>query len=257
MSATIENVGRPWWEEPDGARSRRAGLAWLLLGLLAMLVFELTANPALAVTVGCLKLGGDGLASAIHRWRADPDPPRGRATALFLAAWSLWRVTGIAVLLFVLLAFLIHTLRPVMNARGARPAEMGIMVVTALILTGVGSVLAALTSFAAIACAWLGRVKVWIGRPSGDNRVKWTIEAVVALTACLLPFAGTLGMLGLYYLLGGQGVGEGWPAVLGLCLSCLVVSTLPAFSRAAIKRVVAGSPEADWPTVKAEAVAGI
>jgi hypothetical protein len=247
MSATIENGGRPWWDEPDGTRSRRTGLAWLLLGLLAMLVFELTANPALAVTVGCLKLGGDGLASAVRRWRADPDRPRGRATALFLVAWSFWKVTGIAVLLFVLLAFLIHTLRPLMNARGARPADIGIMGATALILTAVGSVLAALTSFTAIACAWLGRVKVWIGRPSGDNRAKLTIEAVVALTACLLPFAGTLGMLGLYYHLGGRGVGEGWPAVLGLCLSCLVVSTLPAFSRAAIKRVVAGSPEADWP----------
>ena len=57
--------------------------AWAVIGLVGILVFELTANVALSATVLCIKPGLEFLYTGIWLWRADPKPGRGAACFWF------------------------------------------------------------------------------------------------------------------------------------------------------------------------------
>src|SRR5262245_50371075 len=103
----------PELQTGDDGRANRTSThspKWLTMaGLLsvAWLVYEATAQPALAAVVFCLKFGWDDWRIAVWLWRSDPN--RGRSHACFWAyvAAGLWRVaiTG-TVLMFAIAAFL-------------------------------------------------------------------------------------------------------------------------------------------------------
>ena len=68
----------------------------MLVGL-AFLVFELTADPSLAVVLGCLKFGTADM--RVARWlrRADPDSVRGCACSWFYVVLAIMRIGFMAV----------------------------------------------------------------------------------------------------------------------------------------------------------------
>jgi hypothetical protein len=138
-------------------------LAWLFVGLLALVVFELTADPALTVVVGCIKFGWDELATARWLWWTDPDRLRGRVTSLFYAAWSLCRITGIAIVL-MLVAILVFGLLTEMGLAGGAKMPSAPRVLTSIALVVLcGLVSTGLTLALALFSARRNRIKVWIG----------------------------------------------------------------------------------------------
>ena len=69
---------------------------WALLLIVAWLVFELTAQPALAVAAVCVKFGWEDFRTARWLRRSDPDRLRGRACFWLYVASGLWKtaITG-------------------------------------------------------------------------------------------------------------------------------------------------------------------
>jgi hypothetical protein len=147
--------------DPPSRRGNR--LAWFLVGVLSLVVFELTADPALAVVVGCLKFGWDELATARWLRRTDPDRIRGRVTARFYAAWSLWRITGIAIVLMLVAAFALGPILEMRRARGAIVPDVPPEFVTAALVAFFGLAATCLTSALAVSSARWNRIKVWVG----------------------------------------------------------------------------------------------
>ena len=96
-------------------------LAWPLVLVVGFLLFELTADPALGILLGCLKFGWDELRFSRRLRRQDPDPVRGRVCARFYEAFALWKVSLVA-LGVMFLAIMIHgdLARPHEAARPAR-----------------------------------------------------------------------------------------------------------------------------------------
>jgi len=78
---------------------RSETIGWILMIGLAFLVFELTADPSLAVVLGCMKLGSSDL--RVARWlrRADPDPVRGCACSWFYVSLAILRIGFMAFLI--------------------------------------------------------------------------------------------------------------------------------------------------------------
>ncbi len=138
------------------APARRRGLAWLVMALVVLLIFELTADPALAVAVGCLKFGWDGLATARWLRRTDPDRRRGRVVARFYEAAAFWHVAGVATAMSFLVATL---LGPLLAGRRALNREL----FGAFLVAVIAFVLSGLLSLSAVSTAWRSRVKVWLG----------------------------------------------------------------------------------------------
>jgi hypothetical protein len=89
------------------ATRRRHHFGWIGLGIVTFIVFELTADPALTVALGCLKFGWDELATARWLRKNDPDRRRGRIASRFYAAWALWRVSGVAVAMMMVAIFVL------------------------------------------------------------------------------------------------------------------------------------------------------
>lgn len=182
---------------------RRQGLTWLVLALVTLLVFELTADPALAVAAGCLKFGWEGLATARWLRRTDPDRRRGRVVARFYTAGAFWNVAGVATAMSFLVAWFLTPL--LAGRRGLNRELLGsfLVAVFAFVISG-------LLSLSAVASAWRCRVKVWLGPearwarhrgawppslfdagPGRFNRV--ILIVLVALLSVAIP-AGLIGM---------------------------------------------------------------
>ena len=85
MSEVHHDVIGP--DEPD----RRSG-RWLHLSawVVALVVFEVTADPSLVVVVGCSKFGWAQLRAARWLRRNDPNTRRGKACRWFYVSWGLW-----------------------------------------------------------------------------------------------------------------------------------------------------------------------
>ena len=256
--------------------ARRGGAAWLVLGLVALVVFDLTANPALAVAIGCLKFGWDELATARWLWARDPVRARGRVVSLYYAAWALWRVTGVALGLILLITWASQPILDLMRARGRKVPGVVTELVAAGFVMLFGTIATALTSILAIVSALRCRVRVWVGpeakiarrlrrwppesipgRPT-PNRVGWVS---VAASMTLVP-PMLLGMLLAIALLASAARATLGPivprevlVVLGGLAGVIVVPgavVVPAvlilkLSDAIHRRIAAGSPEACWP----------
>ncbi len=186
--------------ETDAAARRRNRLAWLAVIAIGVIVFELTASPVLTVLVGCLKYGWDELRGARRLKRLDPNPVRGRVCARFLTAFGLWKVSGIAFLLFFLVAFLYSMFFDPFRWAGG-PGGPPVEHLTAFLLAVISFLLSCLWSLIAIASALLYRVQVWVGRR--HNQVPILILSVGALLVVPPLLALWLGVI--YRICGGFG----------------------------------------------------
>src|SRR3954469_15744542 len=88
----------------DGPPRRRISM-WPAVVLLAVLLFEVSADPAFSVAVMAFKLGSGDFLTA--RWirKADPDVGRGKTCSWFFLTVGLMRVT-VAVIILMMMAFL-------------------------------------------------------------------------------------------------------------------------------------------------------
>jgi hypothetical protein len=150
--------------EQRAATSRQGRIIWPGLILLGWLLYELTAQPALAVTALCLKFGWEDFRTAL--WLRRRDPARGRAWAGFFLYLSsgLWKAAITAILL--LIAYIVGM--ALAAPRNPGPGQAGVNLEQELIvasLTGLGGIcLAMLTTALAVELAWSTRTKLWLNR---------------------------------------------------------------------------------------------
>ena len=98
-----ENLGESSLLRPVN-RCRRSGtIGWMLMVGLAFFVFELTADSALAVVVGCLKFGTPDLKVAHWLRRADPDRVRGCVCSWFYVVMAIAHIGFMALLVMIVL----------------------------------------------------------------------------------------------------------------------------------------------------------
>jgi hypothetical protein len=133
--------------------------AWVI----ALVVFELTANPALVVFVGCLKFGWTQFRAARWLRRNDPDRARGRACRWFYMSWGMWRISGVAFLLIMVAASLLNWFRQLMGAAPKPPDALPTQLIAGIAVALLGFAFAMITSTFGFVTAWRNRVKVWVG----------------------------------------------------------------------------------------------
>ncbi len=152
-------------DQPD----RRSG-RWLHLSawVVALVVFEVTADPSLVVVVGCSKFGWAQLRAARWLRRNDPNTRRGKACRWFYVSWGLWRISLVAALLMyvVIYAFLglQHALGVAAMPGDTPPAQF----ITAALIVMFGLVSSTLTSIVGVTLALRSRVRIWVGQAGLD-----------------------------------------------------------------------------------------
>jgi hypothetical protein len=195
--------------EPDDARSTwLPPLAWSLFILLALIAFELTAQPAVSAVVLCCKFGWNDLRTGVWLRRRDPWPARGRACSWFCFAWALAKIALAAFVSAEVVFVLIH----VIERNGPAPVNPPNSFIGVALLLLIAMPVAAF--FAAVGCvvARRGRIRVWIdpslhrARETGhwppefteprqddlSNRAAWARAAMLAvmfvlnLTLCVV-----------------------------------------------------------------------
>lgn len=149
-------------QRDDEARSGRGlPVAWPALLVAAWLLYECTAQPALAALVVCLKFGWTDLRTALWLRRVDPDRCRGIACFWWYLTFGLWKVALMGTMTVVLLGFigaLIDNGRPPANNRPASPVLDG-----ALVAALIGFGLSFLSSYVALWKALRHGVRIWLG----------------------------------------------------------------------------------------------
>jgi hypothetical protein len=150
--------------EGNGSRPRRPSLVWLGLGIVAVIIFELTAQPWVVVVIGCLKFGWDEQATARWLKRRDPNPIRGRICGRFYAAWALWKVSMVAMAMMFTLAIVSGQI----DAAQGKPRQVQgnappPVFMSAFCVSILGFVLSAAMSTVAVFSAWRRGVRVWLG----------------------------------------------------------------------------------------------
>jgi hypothetical protein len=145
-------AGRSRWISP---------LTWSVLSLLALLVFELTAQPTLSAVVMCSKLGWENLLTGLWLRRVDPNRGRGAACFWFSLLVGTFKICMTAFGLSVVIII-------AMNVSGeARPGPGGVhkgssLFLSLFCLAIVTEVLLAFFGLPACIHAKRHKVKVWI-----------------------------------------------------------------------------------------------
>jgi hypothetical protein len=153
-------MARPELRDPKGARDRPwRGMEWMLLLGIALLIFELTADPALGVVVAGLKFGWDDLHTAGWLRRSDPVRTRGRACSWFLVSWSFLRIGALSLLCLIIMIAASLTLKLAGNPRWG---VVGAQLLGAASLTLFGFLASLLTAYVAIGCALWHGTRVWL-----------------------------------------------------------------------------------------------
>lgn len=232
-----------WGDEPtQPAIDWRRYVSWPVLITLAWLAYELTAQPAVAVVVGCAKFGWDDLLTAAWLRRTDPRRARAWACFWFHLACALWKVTGIAAGVMLLILFLMPILE--------QPGNVVPLVGPAVLEMFCGFVLASLLSWSAACFAWRKRVRIWLDSKLhyARNRRSWPPNPcgrnnAGPILAGSLPLALTTVIASV-----------AWPAVLAqlsttlfLALLSIVVLAVCVLAWHLARRVVAVTPRECWP----------
>lgn len=252
-------------DEPVGPRPWLVYFAWPAMLLLALILFELTAQPGLTAVVACAKFGWENFLAACWLRRTDPDPRRGRACFWFYVAAGLWRVSITAAVAMVLLAVVGVVTELPGNPGGQQPNNVSAMFVAVLFQALIGFVLSALTTVLAICVAIRHRAKIWV-----DTRVhracrqglwpppywrKNIVGRLVVTTGILLLIAVFMTLL-LAPLLFGPAPGAHAAADIGIVCFFLVFELTVMFGgafavlafRDRLKRsVIASTPWECWP----------
>jgi hypothetical protein len=192
----FDDRARAGWHEEFAPRATNR-LAWLLVVGLGFLVFELTADPALGMLLGCLKFGWDELRLSRRMRRLDPNRTRGRVCARFYQAYALWKVSLVALgAMFVVImihAALVDNLQPRGRPRPDGPPRE--FVTAALIWMG-GFAIAGGASLLAVVSAWRNKVRVWVGKDR--NRLKPVLLSVILFWGTPLLLALAIPLLSLF-----------------------------------------------------------
>jgi hypothetical protein len=136
----------------------RLPFTWLGLLALAVVIIELTHQPALGAIAVCLKFGWEDFLAARWLWRSDPELWRRRSTFWLYLAWGLWKTAAVAFLMSFGFALL---------ARGKAPAAAppGLFEFLGTFLTTlVGFTLSGFMTGFAVLFAWFGGVRLWLDR---------------------------------------------------------------------------------------------
>jgi hypothetical protein len=122
------------------------------------LIYEVTAQPALAAMAMCLKFGWDDYLTAHWLRRTDPDRNRGRACYWLYASSGLWKVaiTGLGMILLIL------ALVTIIKVRGNQARQLLPMLAAAGFTLTIGFGLSALTSYYSVWLARKHRVRLWL-----------------------------------------------------------------------------------------------
>ena len=156
-----------WDGGGDQADQRRAPWRWLPI-VVALIVFEVTLNPMLAVALACFRFGDADFATAWWLLRRDPLRQRSYACAGFHVAWGFARILTMAVVAMLLGSVL------VVVVVAAFPAPMMFLfdqVMAALFTILVAGVACLVSSSIAIAVAAFGRLKIWVSPTTHEARV--------------------------------------------------------------------------------------
>lgn len=153
----------PTYDSLETARNRPIGgrVVWFALLLVGVVVYELTAQPALGAVVACGKFGWDDLRTG---WwlRRHEQQPQGRVCSWFYFSAAFWRVAVTA----AAAVFLIAMLGPILAAgQGQRlPNDvallLGVIVCESLGGFVVSGIVTAIATLTAVGC----NVQVWIDR---------------------------------------------------------------------------------------------
>jgi hypothetical protein len=245
----VDQAGWPRWSK---------ALGWLSMVALAVLLFELTSDPALGVAMGCVKFGIGDIRVAHWLRRADPNRGRGRTCSWFYMTRAIVHIGCMAWIIIMMMIMLFLVSGP-----GIPPVQIERQLRSALfvILTCFAS--AALASWMALASALCRGVRVWM-----DATVKAAHEADVwppyVPTVCRRASIGpgvvvAYGMFSAWFALmvvmyaGGATIavlvglvelfGVGAVLILlGLCISILGLITAFLLAPAIERRVAASTP---------------
>jgi hypothetical protein len=149
-------------DEQSGPSPWLVYLAWLAMLVLAAILFELTAQPALTAVVACAKFGWEDFLTGCWLRRSDPNPRRGRASCWFYVTAGLWRVSITATIAMVLLAVVGAVTEQPGNPAGQPPNKVPAMFAAVFFQALLGFVLSALTTVLACCVALRHRVKIWV-----------------------------------------------------------------------------------------------
>lgn len=150
---------------PATAPRRLGGIVTLpMLIALAWIVYELTAQPALAAVLLCLKFGWEEFHTAWWLRRRDPIPGRGRACFWLYTSWGLWKAV-LAALVMMVVTTLVYELgdpirRGAVNPKG--PREPVGLLVGAIFTVFFGLMLSCATGAWGYFLAWRNRVRLWL-----------------------------------------------------------------------------------------------
>jgi hypothetical protein len=231
---------------------RRFPFTWLGLIGLAVIVFELTSEPALAAITVCLKFGWDYFLTALWLRRTDPNRPRGQAFFWLYLAGGLWKTALVAFLMTLgYILVLVALLDAAPNAGKQGPVQQALpsaKIAALTFLTAFG--LSYLSLMAAVALAHWYRVRLWLnGRVHRARRENvWPIprsfRGTFDLTGAMMLTYFLIGFVSLVYLFNliARLLGMGWPQVLFPMLAFLVIGA----SAAAWGKVAAGQPWGSW-----------
>ena len=220
-------------------------LNWLAMMAVAVLIFEMTADPSLPVVVGCLKFGTPEL--KIARWlrRADPDRVRGRTCPLFYVTLAIMRIGLIAICIIVVLTAVLGPAQPQVQIMGQMK---GAWLVILSCCVG-----AALASWIAIGTALGTGVRVWMDAtatlatrerlwppllPDRSRRARFGLGVIAAYALFAL-----IGLLWALFLFVAQ-VGNLGPALFNFVLALCGLCAFPIvyFTPRVISQIEATSP---------------
>lgn len=164
-------------EPPRASRWKNNALGFALL-VIAILIFELTANPSLGVVVGCLKMSEIDVRTALWLRRVDPDPRRGRTCSWYYLTFGIIKTGIVALCALFAFFFIARCFGPLAQL----PAPVNQQGITAILTLFSCYVIAGFTSCVGVFSALRSGIKVWVSpvvhRSQRENR--WPPGAYVS-----------------------------------------------------------------------------
>ena len=249
------------------ATRRRWSPTRLAAWAVALVVFEVTMDPSLAVIVGCSKFGWEPWRTAWWLRREDPDRARGRACGWLYLSWGLWRVSLVATVLMFALVQVISVLELVLGApmkpRGKAPP---VQFIAAALLSLGGALVSSLATVLGLASARKSGARIWVGpeaiaaRKAGTwpprgparkaNRFGLLLFASIPFLVVFVgfPLLGTFLGLAFAVLKNLPGPGVGTVAIGAASLVLLIAMPIVLLARmdAARRDLAASRPEDCW-----------
>ncbi|MBS0260506.1 MAG: hypothetical protein JSS02_01010 [Planctomycetes bacterium] len=187
---------------------------WPVVSLLALLVFEVTADLAWTIVVLCIKFGLENLLTGLWLRRADPNPGRGWACfwfSLLVGVGKIFLSSALGIVLFVMVTAVIAP----RGAAAANLPQLRTVAGTLMIVVCVAEVVMVLLGVIACCVARWHRVTIWISPvlhqarresvwPPGDsetagnrNSADVVLLPAIATGVVLLPVAAIYAIVNL------------------------------------------------------------